>query len=446
MSPRAKRTDTPTLASRPPKNTYLASSEVDRSHLRGRIAVALDLALGNSHAEALQVLANIGPVIRAADNETVARYFHSSAVSYYKARLLDESFKAFERSLAAARATRNRRVIRVIAVNYGVVLVQDGAIGHALRLLEEALEGETGMPRACALMNLAEALFAVGDLQRAATILHQFHALHGGNPNSALLLAAAATGIPVGIMSPDRTLLRLSTDASLLELAFSRPRQQHLLGQVAEAFCLLYEHQGRRVEHDTLLERAVDSLPSLDSSVALAIRAARLGSAYQLPRVKALLSQHCVGDTALDRAHRALFDSFIASRHRMARRAKKLGLQALRDLAGIGRPFLEALALDASGLHAAARDLRRRCGASVDAMCLRWTGPPLRRGMATHLTARENEIALLAARGSTDRAIAARLGLSERTVQCHCRAILGKLGIHSRWQLARAPDGSAERG
>jgi DNA-binding NarL/FixJ family response regulator len=67
-----------------------------------------------------------------------------------------------------------------------------------------------------------------------------------------------------------------------------------------------------------------------------------------------------------------------------------------------------------------------------------WRGAPIHKRLATLLTARESEIARLAARGATNRTIAVTLGLSERTVHHHCEAIFSKLGIRSRWQLTPA--------
>ena len=52
------------------------------------------------------------------------------------------------------------------------------------------------------------------------------------------------------------------------------------------------------------------------------------------------------------------------------------------------------------------------------------------------LTRREAEVAALAARGLTNRDIAARLFLSVRTVEAHVDHILTKLGFHTRTQLA----------
>jgi predicted ATPase/DNA-binding CsgD family transcriptional regulator len=62
--------------------------------------------------------------------------------------------------------------------------------------------------------------------------------------------------------------------------------------------------------------------------------------------------------------------------------------------------------------------------------------PPGLQGSRSALTRRETEVAALAARGLTNRDIAARLYLSVRTVEAHVDHILTKLGFRTRTQLA----------
>jgi predicted ATPase/DNA-binding CsgD family transcriptional regulator len=69
------------------------------------------------------------------------------------------------------------------------------------------------------------------------------------------------------------------------------------------------------------------------------------------------------------------------------------------------------------------------------------------RGSTRALTRREAEVALLLARGLTDRQIASELTITEGTAGVHVVHILRKLGLHSRWQVGESvfQDGRLER-
>ena len=58
------------------------------------------------------------------------------------------------------------------------------------------------------------------------------------------------------------------------------------------------------------------------------------------------------------------------------------------------------------------------------------------RRTASPLTTRESEVAVLVADALSNREIAARLVLSERTVESHVRSILAKLGFTTRTEIA----------
>ena len=83
---------------------------------------------------------------------------------------------------------------------------------------------------------------------------------------------------------------------------------------------------------------------------------------------------------------------------------------------------------------------RRRGGARRDRglavldreLAAAWLRPPEAAARGEGLTAREREVLALLAEGLANKAIAARLGISEHTAKFHVNAILGKLGAESR--------------
>jgi non-specific serine/threonine protein kinase len=61
---------------------------------------------------------------------------------------------------------------------------------------------------------------------------------------------------------------------------------------------------------------------------------------------------------------------------------------------------------------------------------------PRRRVRTPRLTPREREVARLVAAGLTNRQLAVRLGIAERTAETHVEHILTKLDVASRAQVA----------
>jgi pimeloyl-ACP methyl ester carboxylesterase len=71
--------------------------------------------------------------------------------------------------------------------------------------------------------------------------------------------------------------------------------------------------------------------------------------------------------------------------------------------------------------------------------------PPLRRAVTTGLTPRQSEVAALVADGLTNRELAERLGITERSAESHVERIRLRLGFRSRsqvaaWYVAREPN------
>jgi DNA-binding NarL/FixJ family response regulator len=117
----------------------------------------------------------------------------------------------------------------------------------------------------------------------------------------------------------------------------------------------------------------------------------------------------------------------------------------------LGCPYDAALALagaeDDDALRRALAELQQmgaRPAASIVARRLRERGAralprgprPTTRGNPANLTSREVEVLALIAQGLSNRTIANRLFLSEKTVGHHVSAILRKLAVSSRGQAA----------
>jgi DNA-binding CsgD family transcriptional regulator len=106
--------------------------------------------------------------------------------------------------------------------------------------------------------------------------------------------------------------------------------------------------------------------------------------------------------------------------------------------------FAAEVASDLAELHRRRGDQRAATAAGQQmAQLIERVGgartPPLLRGSGIEpLTAREREVALLAANGLTSKDIAARLYLSKRTVDTHLDRIYRKLGVSGRDELDAA--------
>jgi DNA-binding CsgD family transcriptional regulator len=175
-----------------------------------------------------------------------------------------------------------------------------------------------------------------------------------------------------------------------------------------EKALMMSQESGRRPTVINTLEGMV----SLAGAMGEATRAAHLWGAAEAARE--------VTDIALPPGERALHEPFLAAAR------SRLGEAEWEKALARGR----VMSLDEAAEYALAKEVETAAPTMVVP-----ERPPAGEPLSV-LTRREREIAVLVARGLTNREISTRLGISERTAGNHVGTILRKLGLRSRAQIA----------
>ncbi|WP_432837561.1 AAA family ATPase [Dactylosporangium sp. CA-092794] len=168
----------------------------------------------------------------------------------------------------------------------------------------------------------------------------------------------------------------------------------------------------------------------------------QLGAAYDA-RARVLAQSGAVDDAARDAADAAAYFADAGTRVEEASARHLAGEQYARagkqDLAGeeLGRAKVLYAACDAAWLSSTLGRDERRLAAMRPRRSRAADGDTGAGDGLDTLTEREREVADLAGLGLTNREIAGRLYLSQKTVEAHVSRVFAKLGVRSRAALAR---------
>ncbi len=334
---------------------------------------------------------------------------------YARARAL------FEESLAIRRSLGDPTGLLSPLSNLGAVAMQEGDLALAEAYFQETLSIQQSIEDR---VGIAESLNSL------ANLAHERGDLEGARSFYERSLSLQQTAMPY------------RADVVL-----------HNLGVVAQ-------EQGELTEARQLFQESIALKRTLDDRPGLALSLAKLGEVVS-----------SIGDPG--QAHAALSESLrllreigdrpgiafvlerfamTAAAHREPLRALRLGgaADALRVFigvplgAGARRSFLDSLQEARSRLAGEAAD---RAWADGQALPLEVaitealagavrSEPAGSRDAMGHLSAREREVAILIAQGLTNRDIAEKLVVSERTAENHVQRVLNRLGLRSRAQVA----------
>ncbi len=278
-------------------------------------------------------------------------------------------------------------------------------------------------------LNYANPLMLKGELQRARGLV--WEAIESGVTTATFKTKAAAVGIPLALLVNDRRLLEACSDDEA-QVHAARSHETQRIASVAAAFADLRFAQGAHDETRVLLARAVASLSRPHRCLSLFLQIAVAGSAADRAWAREMLAIPAARPR-VRRAFRLLFEALAPAPERPLHAARMAGLAAAA-FSRIGWHLYEARALEAAGRTQEALARYAAMGDVRDVERLRLCGenaPP-----AVELSPRQMDVARLVADGETNRSIAARLHISEHTVEHHLSSIFARLGLRSRSALA----------
>ncbi|HLY02909.1 MAG TPA: AAA family ATPase [Candidatus Cybelea sp.] len=296
-------------------------------------------------------------------------------------------------------------------------------IARALRLSREARSRHSeemvhAFAALCALLR--------GDLAQARAEIEQ---VSTSSENRVSIVFGSAWGSVIGAALDDRDLIERWFDG--FETTISARPDVECGGGFAE----IMARRGRARDAADLLHRALPECELLRGNVITLLAVARYGARDDRERARGYLERAASASMEMpERPALALFKAFEYLRDGLASEAAPLACDAAAGFYRLRMPLLEAEALEAAGEPAGALALFRRCGATYHIHRLEGASAA-EDGTPRVLSAREHEIATLAARGKSNLEIAKRLSITHKTVEKHLASAYQKLGIGSRAQL-----------
>jgi DNA-binding CsgD family transcriptional regulator len=272
-----------------------------------------------------------------------------------------------------------------------------------------------------------------GDLPQAYALVRAACALGVDAP--LVRIYAASIGIPTALDVNDHDLAGRLADDDLLSGAFESNHPVHF-GPLAAAHVELLLARDQTEPARRLVQHALAKLDDASYNELALLTFARCGTRADVRRVLHLFDATTGQRTAISVIASTLAEAMLATLDGDEGGRRRHTYEAMRLAQRTRTPLLEAFAWELSGDPQRALAMYRTAGSLRDAGRLEKEQRRLPVRRTAVLTRREQEIASLVALGHSNRTIAEKLVLSERTVEHHVASALGKFSFRSRAELA----------
>lgn len=443
------------------ERVYMAETDTAREYAQKAAELAprdsavyfdAQMSLVYHFIEALEIsnaAAALSSLEASAARQNPRRLAHYERLRGILAALIDDAPAAKIHRQRCAQIARELSDYQFLANIYNNDIVICKSIGEREHILQTARQLEDLLHS----VHLGESSRAWGWMQAASTymwfgLLEESRrcvllALAHQTEERLSIMETKSVGIEVGVLLKDDELIHNCYDSDFVHFLRDHPNQHWATLDAVCAAVRLAEATRKIDEIKPLIHAALQDLKPIwlpETTGMLCYRTARYGDPRDIPTARRCLANVTRNtQTRQDRAFVALFDAAVADREGNAKRAREQAEIALALLTEIEvLPVERGFALEALGRYEEALELYRSIGDRYDSQRIeKHLTVVNKRGRAKgDLTSREGEIAELVAQGHSNAAIAEELVISARTVEHHVAAILDKLGMRTRTEIA----------
>jgi len=350
----------------------------------------------------------------------------------------DEMIDAYERAIEIARRGADPRSVVRASANLALMSASLGRLEAALPAADEAMRvvrdwAMSGdVPFALAMG--AQVYLRSGNIDFATTLLNEAEVLASETDSKRLTYQLAMCAFTIAARVGNAELVQRYDIESIVADAFAS-EEPMWIGGVCAAVGEWYAYRGQQQQLSSLLDRACSVLRTVALVPEFATLVCLHGTEEQREDVHSTLTAWCNHEAnKLALALLALNEAL--GRSGPSSTGRESALRAAAGFADCGLPYEEARSLEIAHELDRAIKTYQRAGSPVDAARVSaMLGVRDGQSVADQLSPRESEVVSFLKRGGSNRQIALKLGVSERTVESHLRSIYSKLGVKSRLEL-----------